>query len=101
MTDPEIITQFEALIDDSLDETLELQLANNAKNKLETELKLAICEKLDTSLTSTVAGTYITPYTLQTDFLLLSKDIIYVGTTMRTGVPFAHREAYKSDSSKF
>src|SRR4051812_15137931 len=101
MDDDEIIVQFEALVDDDLDESLEFQLANNAKNKLETELRLAICEKLDTSLTSTVGGTYLTPYTLPTDFLLLSKDIIYVGTTQRTGVPLAHRELYKSDSSKF
>lgn len=101
MTNEEILTQFEGLIDDNLDQTLEIQLANNAKNKLETELKLAICEKLDTSLTSTVGGTYTTAYTLQTDFLMLSKDIIYVGTALRTAIPLAHREAYKNDSSKF
>jgi hypothetical protein len=102
VTDAEIIEQFDELVPtNDLSDTLKIQLANNAKNKLETDLRLAVCEKLDTSLTSTVGGTYTTAYNLQSDFLMLSKDIIYVGTTQRTGIPFAHRERYKSDSSKF
>jgi hypothetical protein len=104
MTDAEIIEQFAELLDETenpISDTLAVQLANNAKNKLETELKLAICEKLDTSLSSTVGGTYLTAYDLEDDFLMLSKDILYVGTTQRTAVQFGHREMYKNDSSKF
>src|ERR1035441_10139339 len=70
MTNPQIITQFESLIDDTLDATLELQLANDAKNEIETDLQLEILKKIDTSNT-TISGTnYSQAYNLPADFFL-------------------------------
>ena len=100
MTNAEIFTQFENFIDDAPDRTLEVQLANMAKGKLEAELKLEITKKLNTSLTSTVGGTYTTQYSLPAD-ILEPMDTIYVGTTPRTAIPMAQREMYKNDQSKF
>lgn len=101
MTNQEIITQFENFIDDAPDTTLELQLANMAKGKLEAELKLEITKKLDTSLTSTVGGTYLTSYSLSAISYIELFDFIYVGTVQRTRIPFEHRLLYKDNSSKF
>jgi hypothetical protein len=100
LTNAEIFTQFENFIDDAPDRTLEVQLANMAKGKLEAELKLAITKKVDTSLISTVGGTYLTSYTLPTDMFTMF-DYLYVGTAVRTGIPFDQRLTYKDDSSKF
>jgi len=99
VTNQEILTQFEALVQDSLDQTLEIQLANNAKNKLETELQLQILKKVDTSNTSVVGGTYLTPYNLPADYLM-PLDTIYSGTTPRKAIPIEQRVLYK-DSSEF
>jgi hypothetical protein len=101
MTNNEILIQFDELVDNELSDTLKAQLANTAKNKLETELKLSICQKLDISLTSSSSGTYLTPHSLPTDFFLLSKEFIYVGESKLYPVPMAKREEYKNDSSKF
>lgn len=101
MTDPEILTQFESLIGDTLDQTLEIQLANNAKNKLETELQLEIHKVLDTSLTSTAGGTYLTSYNLPASpAMLIPLDTIYVGTDPKRAIPFERRVLYK-DSPDF
>lgn len=101
MTNQDILTQFEGLIGDSLDQTLEIQLANNAKNKLETEVQPEILKVVDTSLTSTVGGTYLTSYNLPSSpAMLMPLDTIYVGTTPRRAIPFERRIIYK-DSSDF
>jgi hypothetical protein len=101
MTNQEILTQFESLVDDTLDETLEIQLANNAKNKLETELQLEILKVVDTSLTSVVGGTYLTPYALPSSpAMLMPLDTIFVGQNPRRAIPFERRVLYK-DSSEF
>lgn len=99
MTNAEILEQFEGLVQDSLDSDLEVQLANNAKNKVESELQLQILKKVDTSLTSIVGGTYLTPYNLPTG-MFVPLDTIYVGTTPRTAIPFEQRMLYK-DSAQF
>lgn len=101
MNNSELITQYQNLVDDAPDETLTLQILNTAKGKLETELKLEITKKLDTSLTSTVGGTYLTAYSLASISHRSLFDYIYVGTTKRTRVPFERRLEYKDDSSKF
>src|SRR5438552_1176391 len=72
-----------------------------AKGKLEAELKLEITKKLDTSLTSTVGGTYLTSYSLAAISYIELYDFIYVGTTRRDRIPLEHRLLYKDDSSKF
>ena len=101
MLNSEIFTQFESFVDDAPDRTLEVQLANLAKDELEAELKLEITKKLDTSLTSQVGGTYLTAYSLASIDWLELFDYIYVGTTRRMRVPFERRLEYKDDSSKF
>lgn len=101
MTNNELITQFESFIDDSPDETLTLQLLNMAKDKLEAELKLEITKKLNTALTSTVGGTYLTAYSLASIDYVELFDYIYVGTTQRRRIPLEHRMLYKDDGTKF
>jgi hypothetical protein len=99
VTNQEILTQFEGLVNDTLDQTLEIQLANNAKGKLEAELQLEITKKLDTSNTSVVGGTYTTSYNLAAD-IFMPLDTIYVGIKPRRAIPFERRELYK-DSPDF
>lgn len=102
MTDQELLTQFESLTGDTLDQTLEIQLANNAKNKVETEQQLQILKELDTSQTSVVGGTYLTPYNLPATFLQpLDHGTIYVGTKRRRQVPYEKRLDYKDSSDYF
>jgi hypothetical protein len=61
MTDSAILQQYEDFLDgsNSLSQALEIQLANNARNRIETELKLEITKRIDTSQTTVVGGTYI------------------------------------------
>ena len=100
MTNSEIFTAFESIIGDSLDRTLEVQLANMAKNKLETTLQLEITKKLDTSQTSTVGGTYLTQYSLASD-ILVPLGRIYVGTNPRLLIPLERRIEYKDAAGFF
>ena len=96
MTDTAIIQQYEDFLDgqSTLSQALEIQLANNAKNKLETELKLQIHKKLDTSQTATVGGTYTTAYTLPADFFM-GVGTIYVSIYPYREIPFEQREMYR------
>ncbi len=96
MTDSEILTQFEGLIDDTLDQTLEIQLANNAKNRLERELKLLIHQKGRETNTTTPGQTYTTGVTLSTDFSMWVP--LYKGTQLLRPVPFKFRVAHRSSS---
>jgi hypothetical protein len=101
MSNEEILTQAVNFIDDSPDRVLLLQLVNDAKDELEAELKMEITKKLDTSLTSSVGGTYLTSYSLAgIDYFELYEQI-YVGTTPRSRIPFDRRLEFKDDSSKF
>lgn len=95
MTDSEIITQFRELVDDTLDETLEIQLANNAKNKIEREMKLEILKALDSSNSTTAGQTYTTAEPLPAAFRGLATDRIYVGTTPYFPVPFDRSVEYR------
>lgn len=102
MTNQEILTQFESLVGDTLDQTLEIQLANNAKNKLEAEYQLEILKVVDTSQSSTVGGTYLTAYALPSSpAMLMPCDTIYVGTTPRRQIPFEQRVLYKESPNHF
>src|SRR6185503_15230757 len=99
MTDAEILTQFEGLIDDTLDQTLEIQLANNAKNRLERELKLLIHQK-ERATNATVAGqTYATTYALPTDFRAWVN--LYRGTQLLRPVPFLFRVAHRTSPDRY
>jgi hypothetical protein len=99
MTNQEIITTFREFVGDALDTAVEFSLANQARMELETELKLQVSKKLDTSQTTTVGGTYTTAYTLHADALVPAGTVIYVGETPYTGIPFEHRERYKNRSN--
>lgn len=99
MTDAAILQQYEDFMDgqSTLSQALEIQLANNAKNKLETELRLEITKKLDTSQTTNVNGTYTTPYTLVADYFL-PNDTIFVGDTPYKQIRMERRELLKDVS---
>lgn len=101
MTDQEIISQFEELVDDTLSANLEIQLANNAKNKLERELKLEICKALDTSNTAAAGQTYTTAATLPSAFRGLATDRIYIGTTPCFQVPFDRSVEFRDSGGRF
>jgi hypothetical protein len=92
-----ILSTFETLRDETLDQGIELSLANQAKGELSTELRLQCDRKLDVSQTSVVNGTYTTSYTLVADILVPASHIIYVGTDQYTGVPFEHQILKKDD----
>ncbi len=95
MNNQTILSTFESFIDDTLDQSIEISLAEQARYELEIELKLQASTKLDTSQTSQVGGTYITPYPLVSDILVPKGTIIYVGTDQYIGIPFQDREFYK------
>src|SRR5688572_20674975 len=104
MTDQEIITQFTDLVDDesTLSDVLKIQLANNAKNKIEREMKLEIIKALDSSNSTTVGQTYTTAKALPAAFRGLATDRIYVGTTPYFPVPFDRSVEYReSGGSRF
>jgi hypothetical protein len=100
MTNEDIFDSFETMIDDTLDSTMAASLAEQARIKVEIELKLQVSKKLDTSKTTTAGGTYLTAYALQADVLVPAGQRIYVGNTPYIGIPFEDRMAYK-DSSGF
>jgi len=97
MTDSEIIQQFIDLVDDdsTLTDTLKIQLANNAKNKLEREMKLEIIKALDSSNTTAAGQTYTTAKALPAAFRGLATDRIYVGTSPYFPVPFDRSVEYR------
>jgi hypothetical protein len=102
MTDALIISTYEDMLDgqSTLPQSLEIVLANNAKNKLETELKLEILKRVDTSITTTPGGTYTTPYTLPGDFFE-GMGYIYVDIFPYIQIPFEQRESNKFNPRVF
>lgn len=97
MTPDVMISTFENLIDDSLDQTTEYMLANDVKDTLEADDEWAILKALDESQAATAADTYKTFHPLPADFGLPSQRGIYVGSDMipYRQVPFEQRERYK------
>jgi hypothetical protein len=93
MTGTQIITKFETLVGDSLDPDFTLQLANDAKNSIETELELEITKKLNSSLSTTAGQTYTTSKALPSDFL--SPLVIRVGTQRVYPIPFEAQIDYR------
>jgi hypothetical protein len=100
MTDPEILTQFESFLDgDTLDQTLEIQLANNAKNRLERELKLLIHQKERATQSTTAGQTYTTTISLAADFRAWVT--LYRGAQLLRPVPFLYRVAHRSSPDRY
>lgn len=98
MTGQDILNTFHTLIGDELDSDFELELANEAKGEIETELELEITKKLDSSNSTTSGQTSTTAKTLPTDFFTPLD--IYIGTQCYRPVPFEKQQEYK-DSSGF
>ena len=98
MTGNEILTTFEEFVGDSLDQGIEISLANQARTELEIELRLQCSKRLDTSQTVQSGNTYTTSYNLAADILVPSGPVIYVGTEAYTGIEFEERERYKNET---
>lgn len=73
-----ILSQFEQLIDDSLDITTELFLLNEVKDTLETQRSWAMLMGLDTSQSTSTGDTFNTTHALPSDFAMPSPRGIYV-----------------------
>jgi hypothetical protein len=94
-----IIEKFNNLIGDSLDTDFALQLANDAKNSIETELQLEITKKLDSTGSVSAGQTSTTARSLPSDFFLPLT--IYVGTQEVTPVPFEKQILFKDNNGKY
>ncbi|MCL5774697.1 MAG: hypothetical protein M1333_00630 [Patescibacteria group bacterium] len=101
LTGQQIIDKFNGLVDDELEATLALQLVNDAKDEVETELKLHICQANDTSKTASPGDTYLTAKAMPSDFLTFAKPYIYVGTYKYYGVPLADKMKWKDTPYKY
>jgi hypothetical protein len=99
MTGQQVIDKFHNYVSDELDSDFELQLANDAKNAIETELQLEITKKLNSSGSTTAGQTYATSRALPTDFLMPLT--VYVGTQPHTPVPFEHQQFYRDESGRY
>jgi len=93
MTAQQCIDKFHNYVSDELDSDFELQLVNDAKNAIETELQLEITKKLDLTGSVSAGQTSTTARSLPADFL--SPLTIYVGTDPVMPVPFEQQQFYK------
>lgn len=96
----DIITQFESLVDDSLDETTEYFLLNDVKDTLEADDEWAILKTSDESQTANVGDNYLTMKPLPIDFGAPSPRGIYVGTDLvpYRQVDFEERLRYQAET---
>lgn len=94
-----IITFFRNIIDDQPDADLEIDLLNHAKDVVEGMRDWEILKKLNTSLSASPSDTYTTAKGLPSDFL--RPVTVYVGDQEHEGVPFEHRELYKSSGLRY
>lgn len=99
MTDSEILTEFEGIVDDTLDQTLEIQLLNTAKNQLERELKLLIHQRERATQATASGQTYTTAISLASDFREWVS--LYRGTQLLRPVPFKYRVAHRSSDGRY
>jgi hypothetical protein len=99
MTGQNIIDKFTNLVSDSLDADFALQLVNDAKNAIETELELEITKKLNSSSSTTAGQTSTTAITLPSDFF--TPLTIYIGTTPYTPIPFEHQQFFKDEAQRY
>ncbi len=82
LTPQQIITQFESLIEDSLDLDTEIFLLNDVKNSIEEDEEWAILKACDMTQVANVGDTYLSFKQLPDDFGLPSQRGIYVGTDL-------------------
>jgi len=94
MTGQEIITMFEGLIDDTLDADLELQLLNNAKDKIEGERDWEFLKKLDSSKSATSSA-----IDLPTDYVRTLN--IFVDTTRYHQIPMEQKPVFVNSALRW
>lgn len=82
LTADQVITLFEDVVGDSLDQTLELMLLNEVKDTIETERAWAMLTGLDQTQSANAGDTFLTTKPLPADFGLPSPRGIYVGTDL-------------------
>lgn len=90
----DILNHFESVIDDTLDQVTELNLANLAKDEIEDERNWEYLKKVDTTKTVAAGDTYLTMKSLPTDFRAPLDSGIFVGTgdiIPYTQIPFEDR----------
>lgn len=80
LTADQILSEFETVIADSLDQTTELFLLNEVKDTIETERNWCVLKGLDQSQTANASDTWLTRKSLPADFALPSDRGIYIGT---------------------
>lgn len=97
------ITQnfFHGIIDNKLDDTLELQLANLAKDEIEAERDYEVLKNLDETISSSASDTYATMKSLPSGYLRTAK--LYIGDDRVPYLPvlFENRERYKNSAHRF
>jgi hypothetical protein len=96
MTGQDYVDNIPNVIGDSLDQDFTIQLINDAKNSIETELQLEITKKLDATGSTSAGQTSITARSLPSDFFLPLN--IYVGTEKYEPIPFEKQIFYKDTS---
>ncbi len=103
MTKKEMLTMFEALIDDTLDSVLEEQLLNEAKDSLEAEYSWAILKQVDATQSAAVGDTYLSMHTLPTRFAAPSQKGIYVGNDQipYSQIPFEDRLRFRDITHRY
>lgn len=103
MTGEELVTKFESIIDDSLDDTLTYQLLNMAKDEVEDERPWEFLKKLSEAASRSVGDTYQTTKTLPADFRLPLEDGVYVGEeeTPYLQVPFETHILHKNMAGRY
>lgn len=99
MTTNEIKSMFERLIDDTVSDDLALDLANTAKDAIETERDWEILLSSDTSNTTTVGNTFETAIALPTDFSNVVD--IFVGDYRQLPIPFEHQRRWKDSQARY
>lgn len=99
MNGQQCIDKFVLYTGDSLDADFSLQLVNDAKNALETELQLEITKKLNSSGSVTAGQTYTTSRSLPADFFLPLT--IRVGTQKIYPIPFESQIDYRDISGYY
>lgn len=94
---------FEAIIDDSLDATLEGQLLNQVKNTLEAQYLWVILRTSKESNIAQVGDTYLTMHALPADFAMPNKKGVFVGDDMTpyAQISFEDRIRFQSITHRY
>lgn len=99
----QIIDKANNLIDDEFEagDDFALDEANEAKDEIEAELKLYICQALDETNSTSNGQTYATAISMPSKFLNFAKPYIYVGGVKFFGVPLQDKAKWKDAAYRF